>query len=83
VGAFPRLPRWPPARKKWFTVGSKPNNFITATGGSIGHILAVGRSQAPYTYNAVRFNFAGTFLYRPSGTRWKPSTGSCSGSNGL
>jgi hypothetical protein len=54
--------------QKGFTVRSKANNTVAATGGTTGYALAFGRTQAPYTFNAIRFNGNSTALYRPTGT---------------
>jgi hypothetical protein len=54
---------------KGFTVRSKPSNSGTPSSGeTYGYSLSLGRADANYTYNAIRFNTAGTALYRPSGT---------------
>lgn len=54
--------------QKGFTVRSKANNSVAASGSTYGQTIALGRTQAPYTFNAIRFNVAGTALYRPTGT---------------
>ena len=54
--------------QKGLTVRSKSNDLLAATGPTNGSAVLLGRFQAPYLFNAVRFNVAGTALFRPSGT---------------
>ncbi len=52
---------------KGFTVRSN-RGLTTSSGATHGFALAIGRSGAPYQFNAIRFNVNGTAFYRPSGS---------------